>query len=253
MKCTTNRCKFPALFSSALAWFFTPAMVSALILAQADTEANRTRTPSQTASTNNPPTQAGTAQPYWCEPRADNEQSGVEVSPVFTLKRSGSFVLRSSAVADGGMLPVDYTGDGTGSTLPLEWSGAPAGTKSYVLIMHHIDPEGKTKWYWTLYNVPASVNSLPKNVKAVGTVGNNSVNHRAGYAPPHSKGPGPKMYILTVYALSAPVQISLPPVEVSRDVLLAAMKNLVLDNAELKVVYDRTGIIGNAGKDKLKP
>ena len=54
----------------------------------------------------------------------------------------------------------------------------------------------------------------------IGTLGNNSVNHKTGYAPPHSKGPGPKTYILTVYALSAPVQISVPPSEVNRKVLL---------------------------------
>jgi len=189
----------------------------------------------------------------WIPAQTGTEARGAESSPGFAPKRSGSFVLRSSAVADGGALPVDYTGDGAGSTLPLEWSGAPAGTKSYALIMHHIDPQGKTKWYWMLYNIPASVNRLPKNAKGFGTTGNNSINRQVGYAPPHSKGPGPKTYVLTVYALSAPVQISLPPAEVTRDVLLAAMKNLILDSAELKVVYDRTGRIGNAGKDKQKP
>ena len=49
---------------------------------------------------------------------------------------------------------MDYTGDGSRSTLPLEWAGAPSGTKDYALIMHHVDPEGKTKWYWILYNIP---------------------------------------------------------------------------------------------------
>ena len=142
---------------------------------------------------------------------------------------------------------MEFTGDGNSSTLPLEWTGAPPETKSYAVIMHHIDPQGLTKWYWTLYNIPANVHSLPKNVAGIGTLGNNSVNHRAGYAPPHSKGPGPKTYILTVYALSAPVQISLPPAEVNRNVLLTAMKDIVLDSAELRLVYDRTAIIDRNG------
>ena len=158
-------------------------------------------------------------------------------------KCSGRFVLRSSAVTNGGMLPVEFTGDGTSSTLPLEWTGAPLETKCYAVIMHHIDPQGLTKWYWTLYNIPANSHSLPKNVTGIGTLGNNSVNHKTGYAPPHSKGPGPKTYILTVYALSAPVEISVPPSEVNRSILLAAMKNSILDSAELRVVYDRTAII----------
>jgi phosphatidylethanolamine-binding protein (PEBP) family uncharacterized protein len=82
----------------------------------------------------------------------------------------------SPAVANGGRLPAEFTGDGAGITLPLEWSAPPAGTKSFAIIMHHVDPEGKTKWYWTLYNIPAEVRSLTKNVQGIGTLGNNSVN-----------------------------------------------------------------------------
>lgn len=158
-------------------------------------------------------------------------------------KCSGRFVLRSSAVTNGGALPVEFTGDGSSSTLPLEWYGAPPATKTYAVIMRHLAPGGVTKWYWTLYNIPGNIHSLPKDVQGIGTPGNNSVNHRVGYAPPHSKGPGPKTYILTVYALSAPIQISLPPSAVSRDVLLTAMKDFVLDSAELKFTYDRTAFI----------
>lgn len=166
-------------------------------------------------------------------------------------RRSGNFRLRSPVVAEGGALPVEFTGDGSGVSPPLEWTGAPSGTKSFAVIMHHIPGPGDMKWYWTLYNLPATVQSLPKNTQGIGTLGNSSVNHRPGYAPPHSKGPGAKTYILTVYALSAPVQISAPPTEVDRDTLLVAMKDLILDSAELKVVYDRIGVIG--GEDRRPP
>ncbi len=152
-----------------------------------------------------------------------------------------SFVLRSPAVAEGSQLPVEFTGDGGAATLPLEWSGAPAGAKSFALIMHHVDPQGATKWYWILYNILATVQSLPKNVKGVGVLGNNSVNGRTEYAPPHSQGPGPKTYIYTVYALSSPVQLVVPPAQVNRDVLLATMKDRIVGSAELQVVYTRTG------------
>ncbi len=149
-----------------------------------------------------------------------------------------TFVVRSPEVADGGHLPKDYTGDGTSSTLPLEWSGAPEGTKAFALIMHHVAPD-RTKWYWILYNIPADITSLPKNVTGVGILGSNSVNGRVEYAPPHSKGPGPKTYIYTVYALSSPVELDVKPAEVNRDVLLAAMKEKILASAELRVVYSR--------------
>jgi len=58
-----------------------------------------------------------------------------------------TLVLTSPEVKDGGILPTDYTGDGSSSTLPLSWEGAPEGTKSFVIIMHHVDPEGLIKEY----------------------------------------------------------------------------------------------------------
>ena len=166
-------------------------------------------------------------------------------------KQSGSFLLRSPMVQDGGALPVEFTGDGEAATPPLEWSGAPAGTTSYALIMHHIDPKGVTKWYWVLYNIPANVKCLSKNVQGIGTLGNNSINDRTEYAPPHSKGPGTKTYILTIYALLAPPHITVQPSEVSRDVLLAAMKDKILASAELSVTYTRSGNVeGGDGADR---
>jgi len=163
--------------------------------------------------------------------------SAVTVSKSTDAK--GGFVLRSSVVADRGQLPKEFTGDGASATLPLEWSGVPEGTKSLVVIMHHIDPQGITKWYWTLYNIPPETRSLPKNVKGVGTLGNNSINGRLEYAPPHSKGPGAKTYVYTVYALSAPLTLDMPPAEVNREALLNTMKNHILASAEMKVVYTR--------------
>jgi formylglycine-generating enzyme required for sulfatase activity/phosphatidylethanolamine-binding protein (PEBP) family uncharacterized protein len=171
---------------------------------------------------------------------------GAELQPAV---RTGSLVLRSPEVKDGGALPAEFTGDGAAATLPLEWSGAPAGTKSFALVMHHIDPEGVVKWYWILYDIPATVQSLPKNVKGIGTLGNNSINRQTGYAPPNSKGPGAKTYILTLYALSAPPQLSVPPERVNREVLLDAIKDRILGSAELRVVYTRSGEGGRGGDE----
>ena len=160
--------------------------------------------------------------------------------PLPAAKTNGIFALTSTAVANGGALPVEFTGDGPGSTLPLAWTGTPAGTKSYALIMHHLDPEGKTKWYWTLYNIPADATHLDKNTKGIGTLGT-GFKGQVGYEPPHSRGPGAKTYVLTLYALSAAPQISAPASQVSADVLSAAIKDRVLASADLGVVYSREG------------
>ena len=74
-----------------------------------------------------------------------------------------------------------------------------------------------------------------------------STDGELAYAPPHSKGPGLKTYILTIYALSAPVRISAPASAVNREILLAAMKDHILTSAELKVIYDRTKFIDGEG------
>jgi phosphatidylethanolamine-binding protein (PEBP) family uncharacterized protein len=42
--------------------------------------------------------------------------------------------IRSPAFADGSQIPVKYTGDGDDVSPPLEWSGAPASAKEFVLI-----------------------------------------------------------------------------------------------------------------------
>jgi phosphatidylethanolamine-binding protein (PEBP) family uncharacterized protein len=47
---------------------------------------------------------------------------------------------------------------------PLHWTSAPAGTKSFVVTLfdpdEHGDPSGW--WHWIVYNLPASVDKLPK-------------------------------------------------------------------------------------------
>jgi Raf kinase inhibitor-like YbhB/YbcL family protein len=152
---------------------------------------------------------------------------------------NGIFQLSSSAVSEGGALPAEFTCDGTSATLPLSWRGAPEGTKSFALIMHHIPGPGDSHWYWVLYNIASNIASLERNSTGMGTLGNNSVNGETVYAPPCSKGPGEKIYTFTVYALSAEPQLSIPATDVTRDVLLDAIKDITLASAALNVTYSR--------------
>jgi phosphatidylethanolamine-binding protein (PEBP) family uncharacterized protein len=107
--------------------------------------------------------------------------------------------------------------------------------------MHTVPVPNESHWYWVLYNIPSDVSSLVKNAIGVGTLGNNSVNKKTEYAPPCSKGSGPKLYTYTIYALSAPPQFDIPASQVSRDFLLSAIKDRILDAAELNVYYSRQG------------
>ena len=178
-----------------------------------------------------------------------------EIAPVEGMSRRGGapaatnsgFVLTSPEVEDGGMLPADFTGDGSGATLPLTWKGAPAGTKSYALIMDHLAPGDEMKSYWTMWDIPANVTSLPKNVKGVGKLGV-GFKGEEGYEPPHSQGPGEKTYVLHVYALSAePKPKATGRGGVTREDLLAAIDGKILAKADLSVVYARGGVEAGGG------
>lgn len=154
------------------------------------------------------------------------------------LKPSSTFVLTSPEVQDGGNLPAEFTGDGAGSTLPLSWTGTPAGTKEFALIMDHAAPDNAIKSYWVAWNIPASKSGIVKNEKDFGKLGF-GFRGQIGYEPPHSKGPGPKLYVLTLYALSDFLQPTLSASQTTREVLLEAMKGKVLATASLRVVYTR--------------
>ena len=149
------------------------------------------------------------------------------------------FTLTSPDVNESGRLPTEYTCDGVSATLPLTWSGAPAGTQSYAVIMHHVANPEDVHWYWVLYNIPADVTGLAKNSAGIGTLGTNSVNGQTAYTPPCSKGPGDKVYTYTVYALSAPPQFSVPASQINRAALLEVIEDITLASAELPVTYAR--------------
>ena len=69
-------------------------------------------------------------------------------------------VLTSSAFTHQGSIPQQYTCQGRDISPHLSWSGAPEGTKGFVLIMD--DPDApdpaapKRTWvHWVLYAIPA--------------------------------------------------------------------------------------------------
>lgn len=159
--------------------------------------------------------------------------------------RPATFTLTSPVIKEGAALPVEFSGNGEGVSPPLAWQGAPAGTQSYVLIMHHYPRAGEAaRYYWILYNLPATVTSLARASQGVGLTGGNSVGQPpVGYTPPHSKGPGVKKYTITVYALSSIPQPAATGRQLNRDLMLAAIKESTLASAELNFTFDSGGAV----------
>jgi phosphatidylethanolamine-binding protein (PEBP) family uncharacterized protein len=160
--------------------------------------------------------------------------------------------LTSPAVKDGEALPVEFTGDGASASPPLAWTGVPKGTQSLALIMHHLDPEGKTKIYWLMYDIDPKTMSVAKNATDFGKMGMSTVHNEVEYAPPHSKGPGEKKYVLTLFALSARPDLSKAETPVTVEPLLAAMKGRILAAADLTVIYTRPAGAGDS-EEKRPP
>lgn len=165
--------------------------------------------------------------------------TSVNARPDQPRSSDGSFLLSSPVVEDNAELPAEFTGDGAGISPPLSWATPPAGTAGFALLMDHIDPKGDFKWYWTVYDIPSTATSLEKGSKTIGKVGT-GFRGRPGYEPPHSKGPGPKTYVITLYALSAPLALDNPQ-KVDRQTLLAALKGKVLAHSSLRVIHTSAG------------
>jgi phosphatidylethanolamine-binding protein (PEBP) family uncharacterized protein len=151
----------------------------------------------------------------------------------------GMFTLTSPAASDGGTLPAEYTCDGAGASPALSWSNAPSGTREFALMMTTLPGDGTTKWNWVLHAIPATATGLANNSSGVGTPGVGSDGPQAAYQPPCSQGPGAKFYTFTLYALSATPSLPASASQVTGSVLTAAIANITLGSASLKLSYTR--------------
>jgi phosphatidylethanolamine-binding protein (PEBP) family uncharacterized protein len=162
-----------------------------------------------------------------------------ETSTSTSSSVSSNFVASSSAFVNNGKYPKKYTCDSLGISPPLNWTGAPSGTTSYAITMHHIPGPGDKHVYMVLYNIPSTVTSISEAVSGIGLFGINTVNGNTSYTPPCSQGPGDKLYVLTLYALSSAPVLTVPQSQVTMDILLSAISSKTLATSIINVTYSR--------------
>lgn len=75
-----------------------------------------------------------------------------------------TFVLKSPAFSHGEEIPTRYTCEGENISPPLEWSGAPDGTRSFALLLEDPDAPGGTFRHWALYGIAGDRTLLPEGV-----------------------------------------------------------------------------------------
>jgi len=112
--------------------------------------------------------------------------------------------LDSSAFADGAAIPRRFTCDGENLSPPLQWSGAPEATRSFVLLCDDPDAPAGTWHHWAVYDIPPAVTEFAVNA-AQNAEMKQAVNdfRKVGYGgpcPPH--GHGPHHYHFRLLALS---------------------------------------------------
>jgi Raf kinase inhibitor-like YbhB/YbcL family protein len=83
--------------------------------------------------------------------------------------KTAAFELTSPDIAQGRRISEAQVFNGFGCagqnvSPALAWKNAPAGTRSYAVMVHDPDaPTGSGWWHWIVYNIPASTMSLPAN------------------------------------------------------------------------------------------
>jgi Raf kinase inhibitor-like YbhB/YbcL family protein len=156
-----------------------------------------------------------------------------------------TLALASTAFDHHEEIPRKYTCEGHDLSPPLSWSGAPARTRSFALIVEDPDaPDPRAPrmiWvHWVLYNIPADVASLAEDEKRhgipPGTLQGLNDWKRTGYGGP-CPPVGRHRYVHRLYALD----VVLPDLHrPDRKALLAAMHGHVLAEAELVGTYEKT-------------
>jgi Raf kinase inhibitor-like YbhB/YbcL family protein len=146
-----------------------------------------------------------------------------------------ALALKSPAFRNGDEIPERYIRQGGNASPPLQWDGAPKGTKSFALVVEDPDaPKGLFR-HWAIYDLPPDQTWLAENVgRSGGAVFTEAVNDFGAAAydgPQPPPGSGLHHYHFRLAALDV-AHLELPPKARARDVWQAA-KAHVIEEADL--------------------
>lgn len=144
-------------------------------------------------------------------------------------------VLTLPGFPDGSRIPDKYTclAPPTGVSPELRWKQVPAGTQSFVLIFHDLEPHPAKgimdNSHWVLWNIPATSVGIPEGVPSGATLPDGTHQMKRPRTIPGSfysyygpcAGPGPSHhYVWELYALDN--KLTLPEDATRADILKAA-------------------------------
>lgn len=152
-----------------------------------------------------------------------------------------AFELTSSAFKEGELIPKKHTCDGADVSPPLQWTGAPSTTQSFVIIADDPDAPAGIWVHWVLYQVPLDLRGLKEGVSPQESLPDGSLQgvndfKRIGYGGPCPPPGKPHRYLFKLYALD--MQLPLKPRSTKAQVLDACQGH-VLAEAQLMGRYGR--------------
>ena len=150
----------------------------------------------------------------------------------------GDLTISSPAFGGHKAIPDRFTSGGENVAPPLTWSGAPAGTKAFAIVVHDPDAplvDGFT--HWVAYGIPGDVTGLPEGGEGI-VHGVNSLGDEGYTGPAPPPGHGTHHYYFWVYALDD--DLDLPP-GLDRRALLERIEDHVIEQARAIGTYSNPG------------
>jgi len=152
-----------------------------------------------------------------------------------------SLTISSPSFANGGNIAQKFTCDGADLSPQLSWSEAPAGTKTFALLVD--DPDAPVgNWnHWAMWNVPATARGLAEGLRKDAALSDGSKQghndfRKTGYNGPCPPPGKPHRYYFKLYALDT--KLDLKPAADKKE-LETAMKGHILAQAEWMGRYGR--------------
>lgn len=169
----------------------------------------------------------------WADPCAGSDEDGDSDGDTPPTR----FAVSSTSFQNNGVIPREHASSeigGQNRSPALSWSGAPQGTRSFVLIC--LDPDADNFIHWVVYDIPASVNSLAAGVPAQPTLSNGAKQGKndmgtIGYYGPEPPPNEEHRYVFIVHALS--VESLNLPAEASYNEVSQAMQGKILAEAQI--------------------
>jgi len=137
-------------------------------------------------------------------------------SPLYQPPVPGShpvpLVLASPSFTDGGVIPDKYSNAASMPVSPaLTWTGAPAGTQAFAIIMHDLDTMprngGPDNLHWLAFNIPATATALSEGVPFTAQLSDGTIQlvnggNKIGFLPLGARGVY-HHYVIELYALDS--------------------------------------------------